>query len=94
MHTPHKHKEAIIAWANGKTIQYRYKNFDWSDMDFESPMWLDDHEYRVKPEIHIVKTYLYFDAKCPEYINQISKGVPNIRLVFENDKLISAEVIK
>lgn len=50
---PHIHAAVIKAWADGATIQI--KNFgrdDWGTI--ESPVWLEDREYRVKPEPLIV----------------------------------------
>lgn len=45
----HMHSECIIAWANGAKVQY--KNFGrgpWRDAP--SPSWLEECEYRIKPE--------------------------------------------
>lgn len=46
---PHLHREAIIAWADGARIQYRYKDGPWIDC-IHIPEWKFDHEYRAKPE--------------------------------------------
>ncbi len=48
---PHKHCDAICAWARGENIQFRPSADDiWRDS--ASPSWFDDDgcEYRVKPE--------------------------------------------
>ena len=50
---PHKHAELIKAWADGATIQSRYKfgYGDWTAWaDNEYPVWEDEWEYRIKPE--------------------------------------------
>lgn len=49
----HKHYDAIIAFANGSTIEWRDK-FDWEDID--NPGFYEEFEYRVKPKI--VKRYI------------------------------------
>jgi hypothetical protein len=49
MDKPHPHKDLIIAWANGATIQY-YHGPDWRDVYQNAPTWCEAEEYRVKPE--------------------------------------------
>jgi hypothetical protein len=45
----HKHADVIIAWANGAQVQYRADaSMAWEDT--ESPKFLNNLEYRVKPE--------------------------------------------
>lgn len=50
MNQPHKHKDLIIAWANGEQIEYRNHRFskEWKVVPF--PAWSDNGEYRVKPK--------------------------------------------
>ena len=50
MNKPHKHKDAIIAWANGEQIEYRNPliPMDWELVAF--PAWGENVEYRVKPK--------------------------------------------
>ena len=52
MNQPHKHKDTIIAWANGAEIQYKTlskeKNNEWEDI--WAPLWSENTEYRIKPE--------------------------------------------
>jgi hypothetical protein len=48
MPTPHKHAEAIKAWADGATIQSRRPSEDtW--VTVSNPAWHIDYEYREKP---------------------------------------------
>lgn len=50
MNKPHIHKDVIIAWANGATIQYKVTGSDvWDDCS-QMPSFFDDMEYRIKPE--------------------------------------------
>lgn len=53
MNQPHKHKDVIIAWANGEQIEYRNPliSMEWEPVDF--PAWGDKVEYRVKPKEEI-----------------------------------------
>lgn len=45
----HKHADLIIAWANGATIQWFDKRPEhWATTS--SPMWDNNHHYRIKPE--------------------------------------------
>ena len=48
MSTPHKHKDLIIAWANGEKIQVFNVEKTWVDVD--RPMWGVDVTYRIKPQ--------------------------------------------
>lgn len=47
--TKHKHYDEIIAFANGKTIQWcsSERGADW--MDIDHPLFREGYEYRVKP---------------------------------------------
>jgi hypothetical protein len=44
----HKHHDAIVAWAEGKPIEYRASADRWLPAD--RPLWADHVEYRVAPE--------------------------------------------
>jgi len=48
MKQPHKHRDLIIAWANGEEIQAKSNN-TWQFIS--TPTWFDDIEYRIKPEV-------------------------------------------
>ena len=50
MNQPHKHKDAIIAWANGEEIEFRDPDFSTQWTPIKVPSWLPDTEYRVKPD--------------------------------------------
>ena len=49
MNQPHKHKDVIIAWANGAQIQYQTEGSETWD-DIKEPAWTEYAQYRVKPE--------------------------------------------
>lgn len=49
MKTPHKHRDLIIAWANGAEIEVR-ANGDGDWLSITSPTWYEAMEYRIKPE--------------------------------------------
>ena len=48
MNTPQKHKNIIIAWANGETIQYKGGGGIWCDACENG--FSEFLQYRVKPE--------------------------------------------
>ena len=50
MNQPHKHKDVIIAWANGEEIEFRNPDVHTQWIPIKDPAWLLDIEYRVKPE--------------------------------------------
>lgn len=61
MNTPHKHKDLIIAWANGAKMQFFCKvTHCW--MNCATPGWHYDTEYRVKPTTIKYRRYIYKDA--------------------------------
>lgn len=49
MNTPHKHAELIKAWADGAEIEV-YNWFVEGWLKVENPVWMEDKEYRVKPQ--------------------------------------------
>jgi len=53
---PHKHKDLIIAWANGTKIQKEVLMRNWKGelqtlgwLDDPHPSWSEDTKYRIKP---------------------------------------------
>lgn len=52
MSRPHKHAAVIKAWADGKEIEFRPFGRDyWQTMRDNHPLWNENTEYRVKPEL-------------------------------------------
>ncbi len=49
--TPHKHKDIIIAWANGLTIQMLdvVEGGEWVDANPNTYRFTESYEYRIKP---------------------------------------------
>ena len=52
MGTPHKHRDVIVAWANGEKTEYLNPNTrEWEILDPEAtPAFHEDYEYRIKPK--------------------------------------------
>lgn len=106
MGTPHKHAAIIKAWADGATIEVRFKQCGewgpWKVVEFYNPFWWEDpcYEYRVKPKPDIIK-YCVITTSFNMGTNLTNAGVTqdacdNVRLVFDGEtgKLKSAEVLK
>ncbi len=56
----HKHCELIKQWAEGAVIQARsHDTMRWRDTEDNSPLWINDTEYRVKPEKKVIKYRVY-----------------------------------
>ena len=49
MGTPHKHRDAIIAWANGEEIEWMNPSGKWQKIDESN--WIEYHQYRIKPKM-------------------------------------------
>jgi hypothetical protein len=62
MKQPHKHRDLIIAWANGEEIQVNNGNNTWDNL--QNPSWYEDTEYRIKPEVIKYRNALYKSANC------------------------------
>lgn len=89
---PHKHKDLIIAWANGAEIEcYSPTDNEWYGIS--NPDWYEHMLYRIKPEPKpdVIK-YVFVEAK-PSFCNIFNDN--NLKLTFcgETGKLKSAEVI-
>ena len=90
---PHKHKDLIIAWANGALIEYRQGDV-W--INSAIPWWEDWMEYRIKPEPKPdVVYYTLVDLNGVSAWSENRTVVDNVRLTFDGEtgKLKAAEVI-
>lgn len=83
---PNVHKDLIIAWANGETIQF-FDSGHWYDDG--TPDWNPKTTYRIKPEKKVV-TKRIFTSVDTGYTEGTK---PNLELTFEDGKLIKAEVL-
>lgn len=94
MGTPHKHRDMIIAWANGEEIEYWNDSFgEWRED--ERPLWYQYVKYRVKPkEIKIEGIVELKPGKClfrpAEHWER-----ENVEFIFDADtqKLVSVQII-
>ena len=82
----HKHYDCIVAWAEGKQIQY--KNSDGIWVDSNCPHWAELTEYRIKPELKI--KYFWLDSDDGD--DQSYEGY-NLRVTWDGNKLVGAEVL-
>jgi hypothetical protein len=96
--TPHKHAEAIRAWADGAIIEVNCGHGDiWSIVDH--PSWALDKNYRVavppKPDQILYFNIGRFGAVKIDYW-QRELCAPNIAATFDGEthKLKSVEVLK
>ena len=47
----HKHYDCIVAWAEGKNIQFKaFSHSEWEDVDMHGEEWYEHYTYRIKPE--------------------------------------------
>ena len=101
MKTPHKHAAVIAAWAYGETIEYYDKSYKkWIATTGNSPLWVGDTEYRIKPEPKpdtVVHGYVERLGIRAELNNTGAHRdlTDNIKLTFDGEtgKLKSAEVL-
>ena len=95
---PHKHAELIKAWADGAAIQTWVESAGrWEDNI--NPMWLEEVEYRIKPEPKpdIVR-YLSFVHPSGDhcFIRSDKDMNSDIKVIFDSEtkRLKSVEVVK
>ena len=90
---PHKHKDLIVAWANGAIIEYKAKDWWITTLD---PWWEEHVEYRIKPEPKPdVVYYTLVDLNGVSAWSENRTVVDNVRLTFDGEtgKLKTAEVL-
>jgi hypothetical protein len=98
MKTPHKHKELIIAWANGAEIEYYSPTFrKWKSI-FKGWSWDSQIEtqYRIKPEPKPdTEDFVSCKKDSLGLVFTKSSFRNNLKLTFDGEtgKLKSAEVI-
>ena len=84
MKQPHKHRDAIIAWANGEELQYKpITQSDWIDVNSKNFNWNNgDIECRIKPQKKVVP-YDTFDEAFKNCFNKIlyHKEIKSVMLV-------------
>lgn len=86
----HKHYDCIVAWAEGKDIQWN-NNGVWHNVIEDRPHWFKDTEYRIKPK----PDYVRF-AKAHGIYRKHQEIDDNIALTYDGETgaLKSAEVLK
>ena len=65
MNKPHPHKDLIIAWANGEKIEF-FSVGEEAWLEIDSPNWLEDVQYRIKPQ-PVIRTFQVALYKGIEY---------------------------
>lgn len=97
---PHKHAEAIKAWADGAEIEARISSTgQWVLVC--TPMWIEEYEYRIKPEPKpdVVKYFMHeFNSVVGSRFTQVFyEGIDRLDLKItwdgETGKLKKAEVL-
>ena len=94
----HPHADLIKAWADDTSRVVQCKIAEgW--VNSENPLWDFDREYRFKPEppkVEAIELKATWDMSTRDFETRIPEHweLPNLRLTFEDGKLIKAEVTK
>lgn len=92
-------KEVLKAWIDGATIQYKDGDnwFDCHAFDSCNRVYFnDDAEYRIKPAQVVTETLIetWIDREVIRHITYTDQNtIKNLRLTWEDGKLVKAEVI-
>lgn len=86
---PHKHQSMIDAFQAGKTIEVEYLPGLWGTV--KEPNWTLQYNYRIKPEVVEHLFFAYANGKLT--LPTTWQPGPNLKLSFEDGKLIKAEVL-
>jgi len=79
---PHKHRNLIIAWANGAEIQLKNIYNIW--VYIKNPTWEKDIEYRIKSEVIRYRVALFTDTEtCTADTEEEAKYFENDRLFYK-----------
>ena len=95
----HKHAELIKAWADGAEIEYKSKFFNiWLLFNGNKDSWVDDYEYRIKPESKpdVVEDVFVWKSPMDGYPMMVRHDIPNLRLIFDRESGLfkDAEVLE
>jgi hypothetical protein len=103
MPTPHKHAEAIKAWADGYEVQLRNRRTGgkWVSLDGnDAPCWYSENEYRKKPEEVVDYTIVWGDGTTGAQFRSLTTGVdesygatPRKRQGYMKRTMIGGEVV-
>jgi hypothetical protein len=91
----HKHYDMIVAWAEGKQIQFNALDNNWEPVG-SCPIWVEDYEYRIKPEPKPdFFTYSTIMLGNTGIQSSVRYGSDNVKFTYDGEtrKLKSAEVI-
>jgi hypothetical protein len=93
----HKHYDMIVAWAEGKDIQFKaFSHSDWEDVDMKGEEWYEHYTYRIKPMPKPdFYTYLTITHSHTGTQTLCKYGSDNVKFTYDGEtrKLKSAEVL-
>jgi len=92
----HKHYDCIVAWAEGKTIEYRANDYgDWEELD--KPNFDERCQYRIKKEPVVQVSYFklvtdteFATLTYKEFQPDIEKW--DLKITYQDGVAIKAEV--
>jgi len=85
----HKHYDCIVAWAEGKKVEY-FAYGVWDDW-VETVGWHEAYEYRIKKEPVIEVKYFYKSSEG-HYMLKESNAKWDLKITYQDGKAIKAEV--
>jgi hypothetical protein len=92
----HKHYECIVAWAEGKLVQFKNIDGKWEDLNKEGFGWWPHREYRIKPEEKINNSKYYNIGRLGKIYQHNDSEYCDLKVTFdsENGEFISLEVFE
>ena len=80
----HKHYDYIVAWAEGKQIQYKCSDGSWQDTIY-TPAWEDTIEYRIKSEEIVRYLTVWYDEESGLSIDKAFEDRHNLKVTIDGN---------
>ena len=82
----HKHYNEIIAWAEGKEIEYYSKALVKWEIVGGDPFWCRETDYRVKPEKLVFYVNTYTDGSLSDHFIEGAEAIASANHINQIDR--------
>ena len=86
-----KHYDCIVAWAEGRAIQFKNEVGEWIDL-VSYASWDKNIEYRIKKEPVIEIKYYFKEGSAYYEFHPKIPDIWNLKITYQDGKAIKAEL--